>query len=161
MFPSALAEVQVVLLLQHYSTINPKCVFVWSLSGAAVRACVELGLHPQCPETKHLDVLTVDIQRRVCWVAYVTDQQACTALYRPISLSRDALDTPCFSAPEDNSITPSGIVRGAAAPRESALHWLEFRNIISSIVDVKCQGKELLDGQAWEEWLSAMEEQPF
>lgn len=49
--PSDLAGVQMTMFVLQYATINPRLGNVWILSGAVMRACLELGLHREPPST--------------------------------------------------------------------------------------------------------------
>jgi hypothetical protein len=85
-FPNHLAEIQSTLLILQYALINPKHANVWILSGVVMRSCLELGLHREVSDAAGLDPSTIDMRRRVFWVAYCMGRSICSALQRPHSI---------------------------------------------------------------------------
>lgn len=73
--PSDLAGIQATLLVLQYASINPRLANVWMLSGAAMRAILELGLHREAPNAIAFDDLTLDLRRRVFWTASATIEE--------------------------------------------------------------------------------------
>lgn len=155
-FPSAMSELQVTLLMLHYGTINPRCASVWMLSGSAMRLCLKLGLHRELEEPDSLTGLSADMRRRLFWLSYCFDRHVCAALQYPISLSDAAINTTDFSALDDKNFFAEPDFSGdRARSKEPALHWLEYRQIHSDMVEVHFRGKSF--GDSWENWLSEME----
>ncbi|KAL2398516.1 hypothetical protein ABEF93_000761 [Exophiala dermatitidis] len=160
-FPSEMSELQTILLILHYGTINPRCASVWMLSGSAMRMCLKLGLHREPDDgTPTLDDLSMDMRRRLFWLSYCFDRHVCAALQYPISLSDAAISTGQFSVLDDKCISTSAGPLTGSSPmlshsKEPALHWLEYRQIHSDMVEVHFRGKSF--GGSWDQWLAGME----
>ena len=155
--PSDLAGLQATLLILQYATINPRCANVWILSGAAMRSCLELGLHREPPNASELDLLTLDLRRRVFWSAYGMDRCACAALQRPLAIPDPAINTKFPTALDDRYIHETSIDATGTETKHHALRWIHFRRLQSSMVEVHFQNKPLGSGQTWEDWLQTME----
>lgn len=156
LFPSELSELQVLLLILHYGTINPRCANVWMLSGSAMRLCLKLGLHRDLDARVPLDEISNDMRRRVFWMSYCVDRQVCAALQYPISLSDAAINACHFSAVDDKFLSIAHrLSKVDIRSKEPALHWLEYRQIHSDMVEVHFRGKSF--GESWEGWLTATE----
>ena len=155
--PSDLAGIQVSLMVLQYASINPRLANVWMLTGAAMRACLELGLHREPPEALLFDQLTLDLRRRIFWCAYNFDRAICSALQRPLSIPDQSIDAHFPSVLDDRHIHPSGIDATGAETKTHNLRWIHFRRLQSSMTEVHFQGKPLEHGQSWEDWLVSME----
>ncbi|KIX03044.1 uncharacterized protein Z518_06594 [Rhinocladiella mackenziei CBS 650.93] len=155
-FPTEMSELQATLLILHYGTINPRCASVWMLSGSAMRLCLKLGLHREPNDSMVSGDWSADLRRRLFWMSYCFDRHVCAALQYPISLSDAAINSHHFSALDDKVFAAEDAVSMAMAPsKEPALHWLEYRQIHSDMVEVHFRGKPF--GHSWDEWLSEME----
>lgn len=155
--PSDLAGLQVTLLILQYATINPRCANVWILSGAAMRSCLELGLHREPPNRSLIDPLTLDLRRRVFWCAYGMDRAVCSALQRPLSIPDPAISVEYFSALDDKHIHEAGIDSTGTETKHHARRWVAFRRLQSSMIEVHFQNKPLEQSQTWDEWLLSIE----
>ncbi|ETI21910.1 hypothetical protein G647_05980 [Cladophialophora carrionii CBS 160.54] len=155
--PSDLAGIQVTLLVLQYASINPRLANVWMLTGAAMRACLELGLHREPPEALQFDQLTLDLRRRLFWCAYNFDRAICSALQRPLSIPDQSIDAHFPSVLDDRHIHPNGIDATGAETKTHNLRWIQFRRLQSAMTEVHFQGKPLEHGQSWEDWLVSME----
>lgn len=155
--PSDLAGLQITLLILQYATINPRRANVWILSGAAMRSCLELGLHREPPKSSSLDPLTLDLRRRVFWCAYGMDRAVCSALQRPLSIPDPAISVEYFSALDDKHIHEDGIDSTGTETKHHALRWVAFRRLQSSMIEVHFQNKPLEPGQSWDDWLRSIE----
>lgn len=155
--PSDLAGIQVTLLVLQYASINPRLANVWMLSGAAMRAILELGLHREAPEAVAFDNLTLDLRRRVFWTAYSFDRAVCSALQRPLSIPDQTIDTHFPSILDDRHIHPTGIDSNGIETKMHMLRWIHFRRLQSAMTEVHFQGKPLDQGQSWDDWLLYIE----
>ncbi|KIW91368.1 uncharacterized protein Z519_08264 [Cladophialophora bantiana CBS 173.52] len=155
--PSDLAGIQVTLMVLQYASINPRLANVWMLTGAAMRACLELGLHREAPEALNFDPLTLDLRRRLFWSAYNFDRAICSALQRPLSIPDQTIDAHFPSILDDRHIHPTGIDPTGAETKIHMLRWVHFRRLQSAMTEVHFQGKPLEPGQSWEDWLVSME----
>ena len=155
--PSDLAGIQVTLLILQYASINPRLANVWMLCGAAMRSCLELGLHREAPEALLLDKLTLDLRRRVFWTAYCYDRSICSALQRPLSIPDQTIDAHFPSIIDDKYIHPTHIEETGTKTKMHMLRWVQFRQLQSAMIEVHFQNKPLPPRQTWEDWLSLME----
>ena len=155
--PSDLAGIQVTLLVLQYASINPRLANVWMLTGGAMRACLELGLHREAPDALAFDNLTLDLRRRVFWTAYCFDRSICSALQRPLSIPDQTIDAHFPSILDDRHIHPTGNDAAGIETKMHMLRWVRFRKLQSAMTEVHFQGKQLDPGQSWEEWLILME----
>ncbi|KAL9108685.1 MAG: hypothetical protein Q9227_006631 [Pyrenula ochraceoflavens] len=155
--PSDLAGLQATLLILQYATINPRFANVWILSGAAMRSCLELGLHRDPPNASELDPLSLDLRRRVFWCAYGMDRCVCAALQRPLSIPDPAISVELPSVLDDKHICATGIDATGTETKYHALRWIKFRCLQSSMIEVHFQNKPLDPDQTWNNWLQSME----
>ena len=156
--PSDLAGLQVTLLILQYASINPRLANVWMLGGAAMRSCLELGLHREAPDAMTLDKLTLDLRRRVFWTAYCYDRSICSALQRPLSIPDESIDVNFPSILDDRHIHRDHIDESGVQTKMHMLRWIQFRQLQSAMVEVHFQNKPLVPGQSWDDWLEWMEE---
>ncbi|KAH8676221.1 fungal-specific transcription factor domain-containing protein [Xylariales sp. PMI_506] len=140
-FPSDIAWLQTTLLVLLYGTVLPRSANVWVLSGAAMRACLELGLHREPPSTMGLDAREMDLRRKVFWSAYSMDRSICGALQRPLSTPDAAIDT---KFPEDPS-------------NEPFIGSIHYHQLLSEMIHVHFEGEELPGGLDWDSWQNAVE----
>lgn len=156
-FPNEIAGVQATLLILQYAFINPLCANVWILSGAAMRSCLELGLHREIRGGKLLDPLLIDLRRRVFWVAYVMDRSICSTLQRPLSIPDLAIDTLLPSVLDDYFISPQGLNASGRHSKLPALRWIEYSQLQSQMTEIHFQEAPIPGNQLWDEWLLEME----
>ena len=155
--PSDLDGLQVTLLILQYASINPRLANVWMLCGAAMRSCLELGLHREAPQAMGLDELMLDLRRRVFWTAYGYDRSICSALQRPLSIPDQTIDVHFPSILDDRHIHPDGIDKTGTETKMHMLRWIQFRQMQSAMIEVHFQNKALPQGLSWDDWLSSME----
>ena len=155
--PSDLAGIQVTLLVLQYASINPRQANVWMLTGSVMRACLELGLHREPPNSGVFDVLTLDMRRRVFWTAYCFDRSICSALQRPLSIPDETIDAKYPSTLDDRHIHLDHIDEKGIETKLHMIRWVQFRKLQSTITEVHFQNKALPHGQPWEDWLVEME----
>ncbi|KPI43888.1 Pyrimidine pathway regulatory protein 1 [Cyphellophora attinorum] len=155
--PSDLAGIQVTLLILQYASINPRLANVWMLTGAAMRACLELGLHREAPDALAFDKVTLDLRRRIFWSAYMFDRSICSALQRPVSIPDQTIDAHFPSILDDRHIHPTSVDSTGTQTKIHMLRWCHFRRLQSVMTEVHFQGKPLDPGQTWEDWLMLME----
>jgi hypothetical protein len=155
--PSDLAGIQVTLLILQYAAINPRLANVWMLGGAAMRACLELGLHREPPDALAFDKVTLDLRRRIFWSAYCFDRSICSALQRPLSIPDQTIDAHFPSILDDRHIHPNSIDSTGVETKMHMLRWIHFRRLQSIMTEVHFQAKPLDPGQSWDDWLLLME----
>lgn len=79
------------LLLALYCTRAPKNPGAWTYIGAAMRLCIELGLHRAKP--RHGPSMARELEKRKFWTTYCMDRDVCIAIGRPPSISDHDIDT--------------------------------------------------------------------
>lgn len=79
------------LLLALYCTRAPKNPGAWTFVGAAMRLCIELGLHRAKP--RHPPSITRELENRKFWTTYSMDRDVSIAIGRPPSISDHDIDT--------------------------------------------------------------------
>jgi len=93
MCQNSLQSIQAILASAMYSIRSPIGVSVWTLSGLALRQCIELGLHRKIAWSKtESDVLKTQIRRRVFWCSYNLDRAAALTLGRPVGIADCDID---------------------------------------------------------------------
>lgn len=89
----SLETVQSLLACAIYSIRSPEGPSIWKLSGMAIRHCIELGYHRSTKRFRpHADLLTMEMSKRVFWVAYDIDRAAAFALGRPFGIPDEMID---------------------------------------------------------------------
>ncbi|KIH87806.1 hypothetical protein SPBR_04710 [Sporothrix brasiliensis 5110] len=85
-------RVQALQLLAHYGFLNPKDVDCVRCTAAALRLCVQLGLHHELPreDRQHVSPAQLDIRRRLFWHSLSLDLAANSTRSRPGSMAADA-----------------------------------------------------------------------
>lgn len=79
------------LLLALYCTRAPKNPGAWTYVGAAMRICIELGLHRAKP--REPTSIKRELEKRKFWTTYSMDRDVCIAIGRPPSISDHDIDT--------------------------------------------------------------------
>lgn len=72
--PGTIAQIQSLLLLTIYSTLDPAHFDSWHLIGFTARAVVDLGLHQDPPSSSVPDRTALDMRRRVFYSVYALDR---------------------------------------------------------------------------------------
>jgi len=134
---NSLETIQALLCCAMYSLRSPIGVSIWTLSGLAVRQCIELGLHRDIPWSRvESNPLKTEMRRRVFWSSYNLDRASAVTLGRPASISDYDIDVALFLDIDDDNIAPTGFL---GQPRESsseppttvssALHTIKLRKL--------------------------------
>ncbi|KAK4935000.1 hypothetical protein LTR10_023868 [Elasticomyces elasticus] len=153
-FPNELAGIQATLLMLQYAEINPNCANIWILSGAAMRSCVELGLHREPRGTILKDPRAVHQRRRVFWMAYCMDRMVSPALQRPLSIPDTNINT-LYPTPLEVPIAQPSGGSSASMRRPPMVRLIEYCRIQSELTEVHFQSKPL--ARAWNTWVADME----
>lgn len=83
-------SVAYLLLMALYCLRVPRDPGAWTLSGLAVRLCIELGLHRK--STRNEVSLERELQLRIFWSCYYLDREVSVALARPPAISDNDMD---------------------------------------------------------------------
>jgi hypothetical protein len=90
---NSLASIQAILSCAMYSIRSPVGVSVWTLSGLALRQCIELGFHRKIPWSKvESDLMKSQTRTRVFWCSYNLDRAAAVTLGRPVGIADCDID---------------------------------------------------------------------
>ncbi|KZF23929.1 hypothetical protein L228DRAFT_227756 [Xylona heveae TC161] len=134
-------SIQAILCCAMYSLRSPVGVSIWTLSGFALRQCMELGLHRNTRKYyRKQDPLRFEIGKRVFWCSYGLDRAAAITLGRPFGIMDKDIDVEYPLDIDDAFIDASGF---HSAPRSnpadpptsisSAIHTFRLRRIWSRI----------------------------
>jgi hypothetical protein len=74
--PGFISSIQGLLLLVIYATMDPHHFDSWTLTGAASRAMVDLGIHQDPSRSTPISKTKLEIRRRVYWCVYSLDRYA-------------------------------------------------------------------------------------
>ncbi|KAL1840021.1 hypothetical protein VTK73DRAFT_3862 [Phialemonium thermophilum] len=72
--PGYVTQIQSLLLLAQYATLDPAHFDSWHLIGFACRAVIDLGYHQDPPQTHALDKAYLDARRRIFYCVYSLDR---------------------------------------------------------------------------------------
>jgi hypothetical protein len=91
---NSLASIQAILSCAMYSIRSPVGVSVWTLSGLALRQCIELGFYRKIPWSNKVesDLLKSQTRVRVFWCSYNLDRAAAVTLGRPVGIADCDID---------------------------------------------------------------------
>lgn len=173
-------SLQAILCCAVFSVRSPVGVSLWKISGMAIRQCIELGYHRSAAKyRKHADPLTVEISKRIFWVAYDIDRVAGLILGRPFGIPDEAIDVELPLDIDDENVTRDGFLQG---PRidpgdpptnmTGALHVIGLRRLWSRFAGTLYRSisrrdgvdtDALIDGlrRELEEWHASIPDQLF
>ncbi|KAH6873806.1 fungal-specific transcription factor domain-containing protein [Thelonectria olida] len=176
-----LQSIQALLCCALYSLRSSIGPSIWSLSGLALRQCIELGYHRSLKKISlRTNVLRLEMRKRVFWCAYQMDCASSVNLGLPLSLPIQEVDTEFPMDIDDASLSEAGI---QGSPRQSpsdpvttvshALHQFRIRSIWARIYaslysNVASQGhnQEIYETQVpafrreLDDWLAATPPEP-
>ncbi|KAK5108581.1 hypothetical protein LTR62_008157 [Meristemomyces frigidus] len=127
--PMDLKTLQCFALMAEYSMLTPTRTAIYYVVGIAVRLLQSLGYHEEKTIVRgradgQVDVLEIDMRRRLFWCIMVMDWGLAHSLGRPsmLATSQDHIDVKWFETCDDQHIKPEGI--DAAAPRPTLKKWV-------------------------------------
>ncbi|RDW70415.1 hypothetical protein BP5796_08812 [Coleophoma crateriformis] len=153
----SIESIQALLCCTMYSLRSPVGVSVWSvestrfgvttkwkhrsLSGLALRQCIELGYHRSAKKfVTAIDPLRTEMRKRVFWCAYGIDRAASMTLGRPFGIPDQEIDIEYPLDIDEAFVTAAGVL---SEPRTSvsepptsmsaAIHTFQLRRIWSQI----------------------------
>lgn len=85
LMPGYASQIQALILLVQYSTLDPRHFDSWHLAGFMCRAVVDLGFHQDPPKELQPDRKTLETRRRVFYCAYALDRYVLPPLYSILS----------------------------------------------------------------------------
>ncbi|OQU98977.1 Fungal specific transcription factor domain-containing protein [Cladophialophora immunda] len=163
-FPDDLAAIQATLLILQYAEINPKCANIWVLGGAAMRYCLDLGLHrePMPEPLEERTAASLNLRRSIFWMAYCMDRAICSALQRPLSIPDPAITTgyPVLGLEKLGSSDMADGAKDSIPPsarKSVAFHQILYWRIQSTIMEAQARGLSLDGHQEDEEWFASVE----
>jgi hypothetical protein len=134
--PMDIQSLQCLALIAQYSLVTPTRTASYWVVGVAVKLAQELGLTEEATITKSptgepLNVLEVDLRRRLAWVIVTMEFGLAHSLGRANSfcVSHDHLDINYPELVDDRFITPQGILPGAKPilAKCIAIHFFKMR----------------------------------
>ncbi|KAK5174417.1 uncharacterized protein LTR77_001497 [Saxophila tyrrhenica] len=112
--------VDYLLLLALYCTRAPRDPGAWTFIGAAMRLCVELGLHRKRPQT--CPSVQRELSKRRFWTAYFLDRDISIAIGRPPGISDHDLDCE-LPLDIDEAVEDDATVLQAAQDQNDPSRW--------------------------------------
>ncbi|CZR68640.1 related to purine utilization positive regulator [Phialocephala subalpina] len=136
----SIESIQAILCCAMYSLRSPVGVSV-SLSGLALRQCIELGYHRSARKfSLSLDPLRLEMRKRVFWCSYGIDRAASMTLGRPFGIPDQEIDIEYPMDIDESLVAETGVCREArTCPAEppttmsAAIHTFRLRRIWSQI----------------------------
>jgi Fungal specific transcription factor domain/Fungal Zn(2)-Cys(6) binuclear cluster domain len=89
--PGSIAGIQAILLLVHYSMLDPELFSCWHLIGFASRVMVDLGLHNEPAAEVRMTKDEVEMRRRVFYCVFTLDRSISMAFGRAFSFTDDSV----------------------------------------------------------------------
>ncbi|KAF2722610.1 hypothetical protein K431DRAFT_189383, partial [Polychaeton citri CBS 116435] len=127
--PMDLGTLQCFALIAEYSLLTPTRTAIYYVVGIAVRLAQALGFNEEKTISRpgpdgRIDLLEIDMRRRVFWCVWVMDCGLAHSLGRPaiLATSDEHLDVKWFETCDDNYITPDGV--DPTAPRPNLKKWI-------------------------------------
>ncbi|CAG9990004.1 unnamed protein product [Clonostachys byssicola] len=80
-----------ILLLAQYVSLSPSKGNLWTLSGLAIRACIELGFHWETNLVLRITQAQLNERRRLFWAAYYFDRLLVVTIGRPLGIEEQSL----------------------------------------------------------------------
>ncbi|MCJ1386366.1 hypothetical protein MMC17_009492 [Xylographa soralifera] len=140
--PMNLGTLQCFALIAQYSMVTPtRTASLW-IVGLAVRLCQNLGIIDESTiavgiDGLPLDVLEVDLRRRLFWIIISFEFGLAHSLGRPSAwaVTHDHIDVHFFLPVDDRMISRSGIVPGSppSMKKRIAIHFFKMRLFQSEI----------------------------
>ena len=135
--PMDLRTLQCFALMAEYSLLTPTRTAIYYVVGIAVRLAQALGFNEERTITRgradgKIDVLEVDMRRRLFWCILVMEFGLAHSLGRPaiLATSQEHIDVGWFETCDDQHIHPEGIDPGAQRPtlkKWIAIHFFKMR----------------------------------
>ncbi|KAL4793661.1 hypothetical protein BDV19DRAFT_399868 [Aspergillus venezuelensis] len=150
-----LRGLQALLLLIHYTFLNPTVGNLWLLTGISSEACVDLGLHKELLPFADQDASSLNLRRRIFWCAWEMEIAVSAAFRRPIRILNKRISV-CFPDPGQ-----------PYSPSLPALSWIpnliwRFRQIEAELVSVLHLNHPLPpDVISLETWMTGLERKAF
>lgn len=88
--PGFITNIQALLLLVEYSTMDPQHFHSWHLIGAASRAMIDLGIHQEPSKSAGTSRSKLELRRRVYWCVYALDRVTSLVHSQAFSFSDDS-----------------------------------------------------------------------
>lgn len=162
-----LRSLQCLVLIAQYSLVTPTRTASYWVVGAAAKLTQELGLLEEITITKSptgetLDVLEIDMRRRLAWVVITMEFGLAHSLGRSSSLciSHDHLDIKFPELVDDRFITRQGILPGAKPilAKCIAIHFFKMRLLQAEIRRTLYLNKQKAPLTDQDPWFSQMQE---
>lgn len=145
-------KLHALMLLCHYSLVDPSNVNALVCSGAVMRLCVEMGLHREQPDhVAESAIFDANTKRRLFWTAYALASQIFTRVGLPFDLSSGAISTRYPDEHQDGRFGPDKI-----ATANYMYAWRRFEVDITKMTLHPSRATDVnLEGRTEREWLEA------
>ena len=134
--PMNLGTLQCCALIAQYSLVTPTRTASYWVVGLATRLCQELGITDEETIThdevgNKLDLLQVDMRRRLFWIITSMEYGLSHSLGRPngFGTTPDHINVNFFETVDDQYITPRGVLPGSPSciKKRIAIHFFKMR----------------------------------
>ena len=164
--PKDLKTLQCLALIGQYSLLTPTRTAVYYISGLATRICQQLALGEEKTLTAGysmglVDPLTLDMRRRLSWIATANEFGLAHSMGRPSGFSKgdDVMDVGFFSTADDENITSEGIQPGPPSVKKLiSIHFLKGQALVAEIRRVLYEKKRAEPTDEDHYWFTQMEE---
>ncbi|KIW32556.1 uncharacterized protein PV07_04087 [Cladophialophora immunda] len=153
---ATLRSMQCILLLQQFAALLPYTGNLWHLAGEAMRIAIELGLHKEPWDDLSLDLVSVDLRRRIFWATYAIERSLTVTSHRPFTLMDEHINTQYPSEYEDCCIRRDHIDTSGRRIKFQFLNVVRFRQIQSEICSVQYFNRPLGD-LTYDQWQTEVE----
>ncbi|KAL3494811.1 hypothetical protein BJX62DRAFT_223082 [Aspergillus germanicus] len=141
-----LPGLQALLLLIHYTFLNPTVGNLWLLTGISSEACIEMGLHQEL--TASMDDLALDQRRRIFWCAWEMEVAVSAAFRRPIRTLNKYISASFPNCPQSPS----------PALHSIAIFIWRFRQLEAELISILYSNDPLPpEASPLENWMASME----
>ncbi|EXJ96365.1 hypothetical protein A1O1_01491 [Capronia coronata CBS 617.96] len=126
---------QAIVLLYTYVMTNPAAANLYLMGSYMMQACIDLGLHYEQPDDD-IDLITLDLRRRVFWTAWSVDISCSTVFRRKPTLLAKDIAAGYPSELEDGAIHSTHIDPNGRRSKIMFTGTLEFRHVTAELNSV-------------------------
>ncbi|KAI1330828.1 fungal-specific transcription factor domain-containing protein [Xylariaceae sp. FL0255] len=94
LMPGYTTQIQSLILLTQYSTLDPAHFDSWHLIGFTCRAVIDLGFHQDPPSEQLSDKAALDVRRKTFYCVYSLDRSISMVLTRAFSFTDATINVP-------------------------------------------------------------------
>ncbi|KAH8700223.1 fungal-specific transcription factor domain-containing protein [Talaromyces proteolyticus] len=147
-YDTEIRQIEVALLLAHYSFMSPTSVDAWYCIGDASRRCINLGLHKEADPGMGLSPHERETRQRLFWTTCGLERTICSQLRLPFLLDESDITTKLYSPPSTG--TQSLVQKQLRMDDNDAS---EFRLLEREVYNMLWIQKPQYDSITLEDWL--------